>query len=113
MVGYQRGAEPELSFVNRYVDLDLMAYVQNVTATYLPDLATSETTACCSDHQSFLENGYASAGFVEAGGYTIDPQYHNTSTKSARGRRGLGRTGRNLKPDALLCCGRRVCDGLR
>lgn len=80
MVGYQHGAEPELSFVNRYVDLDLMAFVQNVTATYLPDLATSETNACCSDHQSFLENGYASAGFVEAGGYTIDPQYHNTST---------------------------------
>jgi hypothetical protein len=80
MVGYQRGANPELSLVNRYVDLPLTALVRNVSVTYVPELPVSETSACCSDHQSFLENGYASAGYVEAGGYTIDPQYHNTST---------------------------------
>jgi len=84
MIGYQVGSAPELSFVNRYVDLELTEIVKNITATYIPDLGRSETSACCSDHQSFFENGYPSAGYVEAGGYTIDPMYHKSGDLSDR-----------------------------
>lgn len=84
MIGYQAGSSPELSFVNRYTSATLTDIVKNITATYVPSLRRSDTTACCSDHQSFFENGYESAGFVEYGGYTIDPQYHQTGDLSER-----------------------------
>lgn len=84
MIAYQAGTQPELSFVSRYTDATLTGIVTNITATYVPTLRLSTTTACCSDHQSFIENGYASAGFVEAGGYTIDPQYHKVGDLSER-----------------------------
>ena len=33
-------------------------------------------SSCCSDHQSYREAGYPSAGLIEPRGYTGDPQYH-------------------------------------
>jgi len=84
MIAYQTNSWPELSFVNRYTDETLTGIVTNITATYVPNLTLSTTTACCSDHQAFFENGYASAGFVEAGGYTIDPEYHRVGDLTER-----------------------------
>lgn len=37
---------------------------------------TASGSSCCSDHQSYFEYGFPSAGYIEMRGYTGDPQYH-------------------------------------
>lgn len=69
---------PQLDLVSLNVNTQLTSQVRTYVTSYVPssELTVGSTTACCSDHQSFVENGFPSAGFVEGGGYTIDPQYH-------------------------------------
>lgn len=59
----------------------LTAYVQDVSKVYADDRLTLfnsviSGSACCSDHQSYAENGFPSVGLIEPRGYTGDPQYH-------------------------------------
>jgi len=77
MIGYQAYAQPQCAFVNRYTDLSLTNYSKEIAEMYVPGIQRVDTSACCSDHQSFYENGFPSVGFVEGGGYTIDPRYHH------------------------------------
>ncbi len=57
--GYRRPNTPvSLALVNRYTTVWLTEAAEKLSRTYVPDLAIVYTTACCSDQQSFVENGY-------------------------------------------------------
>lgn len=74
-----------LAFVQdgRAVSTELTGYVEELAAVYAdPKLTLHHEvlsgSACCSDHQSYAENGFLSVGLIEPRGYTGDPQYHKT-----------------------------------
>lgn len=59
----------------------LTAYVENLARQYSRSPFTIyrsvlSGSSCCSDHQSYHENGFPSVGLIEPRGYTGDPQYH-------------------------------------
>ena len=59
------------------MDPTLTQYAMDLIHTYVPTLPTTLTTACCSDQQSFYENGFPSVGFFESGNAaTAYPSYH-------------------------------------
>jgi len=84
MTAVQLSGDPVgLAFVRdaNAVDLTLTDYVQKVAEQYKDDELTLydrvlSGSSCCSDHQSYKENGFASVGLIEPRGYTGDPQYH-------------------------------------
>ncbi|CAE7503004.1 unnamed protein product, partial [Symbiodinium microadriaticum] len=80
MLGYQSTATIEQAFMDRSMSPELTAYAKELIATYVPGLKTTDTGACCSDQQSFYENGYASVGFFESSNSaTAYPSYHKTT----------------------------------
>lgn len=77
MLGYTSTPEIEQAFMDRSMDPALTQYARDITAAYVPGLPTAFTTACCSDQQSFYENGYSSVGFFESSNSaTAYPSYH-------------------------------------
>jgi len=72
------GAPTQVDMATRSTDYDLTMLVNQVTAHYVPEIRIGNTTSCCTDSASFYNVGYAAAAYNEAGGYTIDPEYHNT-----------------------------------
>lgn len=65
----------------RSVDQALTDYAEDVAKMYAGSQLTVHRTVlsgsnCCSDHQSYAENGFPSVGYIEPRGYTGDPQYH-------------------------------------
>lgn len=80
MLGYTSTPEIQQAFMDRSMDPTLTQYAMDLIATYVPTLPTVFTTACCSDQQSFYENGYPSVGFFESGNAaTAYPSYHKTT----------------------------------
>jgi len=80
-----------LAFVDdaRTTDPTLTRAVQDFARTYKDPSLTIYTrvlsgSSCCSDHQSYKENGFPSAGLIEPRGYTGDPQYHRVGDLSSR-----------------------------
>jgi Zn-dependent M28 family amino/carboxypeptidase len=77
MLGYTSTPEIQQGFMDRSMDATLTQYAKDLIATYVPTLPTVDTTACCSDQQSFYENGYPSVGFFESGNAAgAYPSYH-------------------------------------
>jgi len=76
MIAYQAYPEPQCAFVNRYTNTQLTNYAKQMASLYVPEIRQVDTSACCSDHQSYYEQGYPSVGLVEGGGYTVDVEYH-------------------------------------
>jgi Zn-dependent M28 family amino/carboxypeptidase len=78
MIGYHRAGDPAgVSFVQdrAAVDLSLTNYALGVAREFAPANFTVYTavlsgSSCCSDHQSYVENGYPSVGLIEPRGYT-------------------------------------------
>merc|ERR1719277_686543 len=59
MIGYRQPGTPiKINLMNRKGDAGLLNIARQVTNTYLPGIANDNTAACCSDQQSFLENGF-------------------------------------------------------
>ena len=56
---------------DRFISKPLNDLVNGITRTYVPSIGIGPTSACCSDHQSFFENGFPAVGYT-----TISP---NTS----------------------------------
>merc|ERR1712096_360579 len=77
MIGYkQPDTEITLGYMNRFADMDLTDISMEITTNYVPDLAVGFTQACCSDQQSFYENGFPSVGFFETPpSSVVSPQY--------------------------------------
>jgi len=78
MIAYRVGREGiQAGFPTRYRDLILTDLAIQTMNTYTPEIETCTTSVCCSDHQSFYEQGYAATQFFERCGSIADPQYHN------------------------------------
>ena len=72
--------------------------VANISAIYSPELKVGTTAACCSDHQSFHEQGFAATQVFERAGPIADPMYHNSGDLSER----IGYDFRQLKSIAKV-----------
>merc|ERR1719464_2644652 len=81
MLGYRPpGTAITVNLMDRVGDAALLDISRATTNTYLPGVANGNTTACCSDQQSFHENGFPAAGFFETPGTrVVYPQYHTSS----------------------------------
>jgi len=80
MIAHKFVGQPnKMELSTRYADEDLNVEVEDISNEYVPTLQVGRTTACCSDQQPFYSNGYYATALVEAGGYTVDPQYHTTT----------------------------------
>ncbi|KAF9968635.1 hypothetical protein BGZ73_009193 [Actinomortierella ambigua] len=80
MLAYQKPGEPiQTAFPLRHHTPELTELLVNVTQLYVPETKVGFTGACCSDHQSFFENGFPATAFFERNGPIADPKYHNSA----------------------------------
>jgi len=81
MIGYRQPGTPiQINLMNRRGDANLLNIARQVTNTYLPGIPNGNTSACCSDQQSFVENGFPAAGYFETPGSSVYyPQYHRST----------------------------------
>ncbi|KAF9999214.1 hypothetical protein BGZ79_007159 [Entomortierella chlamydospora] len=79
MLAYRKPGEPvQVAFPARYHTPEVSSLLRNVTELYVPNAVVGTTGACCSDHQSFWENGFPATAFFERNGPIADPKYHNS-----------------------------------
>jgi hypothetical protein len=79
MIAFRRQSPLEATqcaFPNRNDNKELTARAMSLVRTYVPEVTVGYTTACCSDHQSFTEQGYAATQFFERNGAIADNMYH-------------------------------------
>ncbi|KAG0707243.1 hypothetical protein DFH29DRAFT_1066453 [Suillus ampliporus] len=85
MLGYHAPGEPPQLALPMYIGTSEVAQlVSNMSAIYSPELTVGYTAACCSDHQSFHEQGYPATQVFERAGPIADPMYHNSGDLSER-----------------------------
>ncbi|KAF4568332.1 hypothetical protein EYR40_010265 [Pleurotus pulmonarius] len=85
MLAYRAPNEPlQLGLPESIGTPAVVQLVSNVSALYSPELTVGFTKACCSDHQSFHEQGFASTQVFERAGWIADPMYHNSGDLSDR-----------------------------
>ncbi|KAJ3972025.1 Zn-dependent exopeptidase [Lentinula raphanica] len=85
MLAYRKPGEPmQLGLPKSIGTPEVAQLVANISALYSPELEVGITPACCSDHQSFHEQGYASTQVFERAGPIVDPMYHNSGDLSDR-----------------------------
>ncbi|SJL02392.1 uncharacterized protein ARMOST_05719 [Armillaria ostoyae] len=58
--------------------------VSAIAGIYSPELVVGYTSVCCSDHQSFHEQGFPATQLFERAGPIFDPMYHNSGDLSDR-----------------------------
>jgi len=77
MIGYPQSNAPDtLYWVARNTDTSLTSLGIEVTQLYLPDWPVTTTTGCCSDQQSFYNQGYAAVSVFESLSAGNNPNYH-------------------------------------
>jgi len=81
MIGYpQPNAPTTLYWMSRSTNQNLTNLGIELTRTYLGEgTLVGPTPACCSDQQSFYNNGYAAAAVAESLAYTNNPNYHRST----------------------------------
>lgn len=85
MIAYRApGEPPQLGLPDRIGTKEVTQLVANISAIYSPELKVGFTSACCSDHQSFHEQGYPATQVFERVGPIADPMYHNSGDLSDR-----------------------------
>ncbi|THG96799.1 hypothetical protein EW026_g5102 [Hermanssonia centrifuga] len=85
MLGYHKAGEPaQLGLPETIGTLEVTQLVANLSAIYSPELKVGFTPACCSDHQSFHEQGFPATQVFERAGPIVDPMYHNSGDLSDR-----------------------------
>ncbi|CAE6467953.1 unnamed protein product [Rhizoctonia solani] len=91
MLAYRDPSEPLQLGLPQYIGLPEAGYlVANVSKIYAPELTVGLSAACCSDHQSFHEQGFPATQVFERAGPIIDPMYHNSGDLSERSGYDLG-----------------------
>ncbi|KAG9045360.1 hypothetical protein FS837_006458 [Tulasnella sp. UAMH 9824] len=79
MLAFRSPKEPLQLGLPDLIGLPEAAYlVANISKLYAPELTVGYTSACCSDHQSFWEQGFPATQVFERAGPIIDPMYHNS-----------------------------------
>jgi len=85
MLGYHKADEPPQLGLPSYIGTSEVAQLlANASHLYSPELSVGITTACCSDHQSFHEQGFPATQAFERAGWIVDPMYHNSGDVSDR-----------------------------
>ncbi|ESK95098.1 hypothetical protein Moror_13830 [Moniliophthora roreri MCA 2997] len=85
MLAYHDPSEPaQLGLPDLIGTPEVTQLVANVSAIYSPELEVGFTPACCSDHQSFHEQGFPATQVFERAGPILDPMYHNSGDLSGR-----------------------------
>jgi len=85
MLAYHSPGEPLQLGLPDWIGTQEVAYlVGNVSKIYSPELTVGTTPACCSDHQSFHQQGFPATQVYERAGPIIDPMYHNSGDLSDR-----------------------------
>jgi hypothetical protein len=81
MLGWKQTNQPiTLGMMNRYIDQNLLAQANLITKDYVPTLPVGTTAGCCSDQQSFYENGFPAIGYFEnTAGSVVYPHYHQST----------------------------------
>ncbi|CAO1612913.1 unnamed protein product [Parajaminaea phylloscopi] len=79
MIAYRRPGEPLSIAVPDKLSTQSASYFLLETARlYVPQLVRGTTPACCSDHQSFWEEGFPASQLFERPGPIADPCYHDS-----------------------------------
>ncbi|KDR84014.1 hypothetical protein GALMADRAFT_236597 [Galerina marginata CBS 339.88] len=85
MTAYRAPGEPmQLGLPDLIGTPEVTQLVANISAIYSPELHIGITPACCSDHQSFHEQGFPATQVFERAGPIADPMYHNSGDLSDR-----------------------------
>ncbi|KAF9455933.1 Zn-dependent exopeptidase [Collybia nuda] len=85
MLAYRApGEPPQLGLPDKIGSPIVTQLVADVSAIYSPELHVGFTPACCSDHQSFHEQGFPATQVFERAGPIADPMYHNSGDLSDR-----------------------------
>jgi hypothetical protein len=85
MIGYRKPGEPlQVAFPDKLATESATQYVMSIARMYVPELQLGYTPACCSDHQSFWEQGYTSTWIFERRGPIADPCYHDSCDRTDR-----------------------------
>lgn len=85
MTAYRSPGEPlQLGLPDRIGTPEVAQLVADISAIYSPELHVGFTPACCSDHQSFHEQGFPATQVFERAGPIADPMYHNSGDLSDR-----------------------------
>lgn len=85
MLAYRAPDEPlSIGFPDKIGSPVARELVMSAARLYKPNLRVGLTPACCSDHQSFHEEGFSATWVFERPGPIADPKYHNSGDKSDR-----------------------------
>jgi len=81
MLGWRLpGTVLTLGMKDRFVADWLLAIANGITEMYVPGIKVGVSSSCCSDHQSFTENGFPAIGYFEnEGGASDYPHYHQST----------------------------------
>mmetsp|Transcript_9627 Transcript_9627/g.22111 ORF Transcript_9627/g.22111 Transcript_9627/m.22111 type:complete len:446 (+) Transcript_9627:3-1340(+) len=81
MLAYRAPGTPlTVGMKDRFVTESLLQAVNVLTMLYVPELQVSLSASCCSDHQSFFEQGFPAVGYFESSGGASDyPHYHKST----------------------------------
>ncbi|KAF9791293.1 hypothetical protein BJ322DRAFT_1040893 [Thelephora terrestris] len=84
MLAYRVPGEPAQLAFPKIGTGEVVDLISKVASIYSPELVVGSTPACCSDHQTFHEQGFPAAQLFERGGPIADPMYHNSGDLSDR-----------------------------
>jgi len=85
MLAYHVPSEPmQLGLPDRIGTPAVADLVTKMAELYSPELEVGYTSACCSDHQTFHEQGFPATQVFERAGPIADPMYHNSGDLSDR-----------------------------
>ncbi|KAI5114624.1 hypothetical protein M0805_001616, partial [Coniferiporia weirii] len=74
MLAYHKPGEPaQLGLPDLIGTPEVAQLVANISALYSPELEVGFSPACCSDHQSFHQQGFAATQVFERAGPIVDP----------------------------------------
>jgi len=81
MMGWKLpGTVPTLGMKDRYIADWLLNIANGLAEQYVPEIKVGSSSSCCSDHQSFTENGFPAIGYFENEGSASDyPHYHKST----------------------------------
>ncbi|KAI0029712.1 hypothetical protein K488DRAFT_55777 [Vararia minispora EC-137] len=85
MTAYHAPGEPMQLGMPEFIGTpEVTQLVANISAIYSPELKVGFSPACCSDHQSFHQQGFPATHVFERAGPIADPMYHNSGDLSDR-----------------------------
>ena len=71
---------PTIGMKDRFIADWLLNIANGLAEQYVPEVKVSSSSSCCSDHQSFTENGFPAIGYFENEGSASDyPHYHKST----------------------------------